>query len=832
MSKDTITIGIDLGTTNSSIAVSNNGKTEIIKKPGSVEYIPSVFGFDKKKNKVVGQKAYDYLYKFNSKDEEKNFKAEIKREMGTSEKIKFDRPNIMLGPEEISAEILKSLKEDLLKKYPDYETSAAVITVPAAFSVLQSEATKRAGNLAGFKHVVLLQEPIAAAVSYGFGKQKDQNWLIYDFGGGTFDVALISSKEGILSVLSHNGDNFLGGKNIDWDIVDKIIVPKIQKKYSFSNFSRSNKKYSTIFSKLKYYAETAKIELSQYKKTTIELEDMGEDDEGKEICLSIAISRSEFENIIKPIIDRTIQLSKETLKDAGIKKSSVNKIVLVGGPTQIPYLRKSLENELNIKVDSSVDPLTVVAHGASVYGMSKKIPKEFLVASKNKKKAGVHNISLNYVTLTSDSEESVTGIIEGLKDNEEYYIQIQSESGTFSGPKTKINKGKFYYPVNISSNKQNLFWVYLFNSKGNSVKISQDSFTITHGLSVSGAPIPHSVGVVVASKDFSYNQITNVVDKIFEKGEVLPLKETLDIYKTSRKLKKGENNSLDIIIVEGESDIPDRNGFLCELGIKGKELPHDLPEGTPIELTLEMNESRELTVTAYIPLIDITLNARYTIKDEAINIDGMSDELNLQRERMETLSDNCSTKERKEIADSMQSVSQGIENSKIDEDEKRKASKHLRDLKIILDQLVKGKEMPLLAKENSEKLEDLEQIINEYSDPKDRKELKSQLKSLEIESKKVIEDNDKTQLIRINEQLDELKGRAFYSNPNTWIAQFEDLSQNGKFINEKEAKYYINKGIKAINSEDIEELKRCMHQLTLLLVEENEQNTKLSGITR
>jgi len=278
MSNNTISIGIDLGTTNSSVAVNVNGNIEIIKRAGGVEFTPSVFGFDKSGNKIVGQKAYDYLYKHNSKDEINNFKAEIKREMGTPEKVHFQRPSKKLSPEEISAEIIKSLKEEVLRKYPEINDVAAVITIPAAFSVLQSEATKRAGNLAGFKHVVLLQEPIAAAVSYGFNNSKNENWIVYDFGGGTFDVALISCKDGLLSVIGHNGDNFLGGKNIDWDIVEKIIVPKIKEKYQLKQFTRKNKDYTSIFSKLKYYAEISKIELSDYKKTTIDIEGIGKDD--------------------------------------------------------------------------------------------------------------------------------------------------------------------------------------------------------------------------------------------------------------------------------------------------------------------------------------------------------------------------------------------------------------------------------------------------------------------------------------------------------------------------------------------------------------------------
>jgi len=153
----TISVGIDLGTTNSSVAVNNNGTIEIVKKPGGLEYTPSVFGFDKAKNKVVGQRAYESLYSDKSETGVKNFRPEVKRIMGTPEKFYFERTGVEMSAEEISSEILKSLVQDILRKYQKFDTTAAVITIPAAFSILQCEATKRAGNLAGFKHVVLLQ---------------------------------------------------------------------------------------------------------------------------------------------------------------------------------------------------------------------------------------------------------------------------------------------------------------------------------------------------------------------------------------------------------------------------------------------------------------------------------------------------------------------------------------------------------------------------------------------------------------------------------------------------------------------------------------------------
>ena len=823
MSNQNIAIGIDLGTVNSKIAVNVEGKIEIIKKPGGVEYTPSVFGFDKSCNKVVGQKAYDHLYKFNEKGDGENFKAEIKRVMGTSETVYFPRAKIKMTPEEISAEILKGLKEDLLRKYSEFDTTAVVITVPATLSILQSEATKRAGNLAGFKHVVLLQEPLAAAISYGFMNAKDENWLIYDFGGGTFDLAVVSCKEGMLSVLAHGGEGYLGGKDIDWDIVRSIIIPKILEKYKFTEFNKN--KYGQVFARLKYFAESAKIELSQYAKTTIEIEEIGKDESGKEVLLSIPFSRDEFNKLIESKIDRTIELTKNTIKEAGFKNSSIKRIVLVGGTTLIPYIKEKLEDALSIKVDSSVDPLTVVAHGACVFAIGQKIPKEFLQEGAQKMKRGVHSINLNYTSLTADTEESVTGIIDDLDDKSEYFVQIQSESGTFTGPKTKLNKGKFFYTVKVQKNKQNLYWVYVFDNKSNPIKVSPDSFAITHGLSVSGAPIPHSIQILVAT------QLGNVPEKIFEREETLPLKKTL-VYKTSRRLKKGEESFLGIEIQEGEGTRADRNDRIDVLKIPGKELPCDLPEGTPIELTAEMNESRELTVTAYIRLIDMSFSVRANLKEEEVNLESVSSELAVQRKRAESIFEYCSDGQRKQISDNLQAVSEGVNNSQMDEGEKRKTSKQLKELKIHLDGLEEEKKMPQLVKEYNARIEYLQKIINEYADQRQKEENNKQLENIKADGERAVKENNKDLLVRINEQLANLTSKALYSNPNMWIGAFRQIVQADNFTNEKEAQYYINKCTEAINSKDYEELKRCVVQLNLLRPVDQRKDIDLSGITR
>ena len=303
----------------------------------------------------------------------------------------------------------------------------------------------------------------------------------------------------------------------------------------------------------------------------------------------------------------------------------------------------------------------------------------------------------------------------------------------------------------------------------------------------------------------------------------------------ARKLKKGEENPLLIKVAEGESEIPDRNIYICELGIKGSELPHDLPEGTEIELTININESRELSVTAYISLIDLTLNARSTFKDESIDIGVIESNLNVQIERAKSVADNCTPDENVKITNTIQSVSTSLRNGRIDEDEKRKASKQLKDLTISLDQLEQEKKMPQLTEMFRLLVESAKEIINDYADKKDISANNELLQKIEAEGQNAILNNDKQMLIRANEQIESLKSKAIYSNPNTWVYKFDQIANGDfQFIDMKEAEYYIHKGKRSIELDDIDELKRCINNLMLLLPTSDQVSIQnnISGITR
>ncbi len=826
MSQEFIQIGIDLGTTNSEVAVFTNGKVEIVKNIYQDSFTPSVFGVDKIGNKIVGKKAYENLFLKATADEVSNNKTEVKRLMGTADKVEFPRINKSFNAEEISAEILKSLKEDIYRKYPEFNTSSVVITVPAYFSIIQSEATMRAGNLAGFEHVVLLQEPIAAALSYGFSVSGNQNWLVYDLGGGTFDVAIISSRDGSLTVLETGGDNFLGGKNIDWAIVEKIIVPAINEKYQLKNFNRSNPKFQYIFTRLKYLAEQVKKYLSQAELALIEVS--LELENHQTIELDIELTRSSFEEIIQPLIKKTIDISKETIKKSGISFSAINKVVLVGGPTQIPYVRNTIERELNIKVDTTVDCLTAVATGACLYGLSKRIPKNQDV--KDKKNNSSVFIDLHYSSLTSETDEPIAGFIDD-RNSDSYTLQIQSENGLYTSDKISLKKGKFMESITVEPNKTNLFWLYLFDEDGNPISVEPDSFAITHGLSeITGAPISHSIGVSLLKNSEGEGEF----DVYFEKGSNLPLKKTKK-YRTALKLSRGKDADLLILVLEGESSNPENNIYICNLGINGKELPHDLPAGTDIDVTILVNESRELFVNYYIPSLDKRGNSRVTQMDENLDVKKLSGYLEKEKEKYNKIMDLCTDEEKKNIENMIATVESSVSNAEIDKDDKKQADKEIKEIRDKVEKLSENKKFAKLKSDFKNFIMFVPKIIEDSPGSSDKAQGIELFEQLEIEGEKSIETDNEVLLARTNEQLIELAVKFYYLNPLSWLDQFE-RHESGKFAytNTEAAQYFIEKGKKAVQNQDNEAVKEIVIELQNLMVDENERSISamISGLTR
>ena len=359
-------IGIDLGTTNSEVAIMEAGKPKIIKSSEGDPYFPSIVAITKDGERLVGEPA-----KRQAVTNIEGTVHRIKRKMGTGEKIKLHDKEY--SPEQISAFILQKIKNDA-EDYIGEKIEDAVITVPAYFNDDQRQATKNAGDIAGLNVKRIINEPTAASLAYGLDKEGDHKIAVYDFGGGTFDITLMDVGEGVFEVLSTNGDTKLGGTDMD-----KVLVEYLLNIFEKENNIQIDKDQKAL-QRLYEASEEAKKELSSKLQTEINLPYLSVvNNEPKH--LELKINRAKFEELISPIIDKTEGPCKQALKDAKLKSSDIDHIVLVGGTTRIPAVIKKVEKIFGKKPKRNVDPMECVAIGAAIQAgiLSGEIDKDIVL---------------------------------------------------------------------------------------------------------------------------------------------------------------------------------------------------------------------------------------------------------------------------------------------------------------------------------------------------------------------------------------------------------------------------------------------------------------------
>lgn len=826
----TIRIGIDLGTTNSSIALNDGGEIEVVRNVFGEESTPSVFGVDKAGNVVVGKKAYERLYKTATDEERDNYKGEVKRLMGTSDAIRVERLGKSLTPEEVSAEILKSLKADVQRTYPDLSLFSAVITVPAMFETMQNEATKRAGQLAGFDHVILLQEPIAAAIAYGFENHGDETWLVYDFGGGTFDAAVISSEEGLLSVMGHYGDNFSGGKDIDEVIVEQVIKPRLVREFDLRDFDKAH--YFTAHAKLKAIAENAKIELSTYDKVSVEVEGLGvKDARGRDVSTSFILTRKEFEDLIAPIVDKTMRAVERTIEDAGIAKGDISRTILVGGTTLIPYVRERIRTEVGAPVDTSVNPLTIVARGAAIYAMGQRVPDEVARGHKEVADASAVAVTLNYDAMTSDDDQLVTGTLDVASDKG-LSVQISSRDGFYSSGRVPLKNKSFVAIVDVQHGKTTTYDVQLFDASGSVVPIDPSSFSITHGLSVGGAPISHGIGVVY-SRLGADGSMSEACDPYFDRTRVPPLRETRS-YRTVRTLRRGETNSLPVKVYEGDSDDPELNLILTRLEISGDRLPFDLREGTDVDITIKVDESRGLTVEAYIPDIDLELDARVDMTYQEVDAFVVEEELDRQDAAVSELSSFAPAERVSQIHQELDAARASITDG-ADTDAKQKAVRDLRDIKAEIVELKRSTEGEAVSRDLDEAVSGARGAIEMFDDESQKRSFSRQVDELERMGRDALRRSDLPAARSAIEQLGSLTSSMYMLQPAWWVYVLRQF-ENGTYAvtDEWQRRRYVDEGHAAARNGDLDGLKDSVIHLIRLMpdLEQSKIPAGLAGITK
>ncbi|MGK4001645.1 Hsp70 family protein [Sorangium sp. So ce1036] len=576
-------VGIDLGTTNSTAAAFDGEKVTLVRNAQGATLTPSVVRIDARGTVTVGARARRFL-----ESDPQNTRAEFKRLMGTAQPIEFAAARVTRKPEELAAEVLRSLRADVAEQL-GVEPAAAVISVPALFELPQSAATSEAARRAGFERVELIQEPVASALAAGWTAEESAgSWLVYDLGGGTFDVSLLETRDGLLRVVGHDGDNFLGGRDFDWAVVDWALA-EIARAHGVT-VSRADPRHAAALRKLKLAVEEAKIELTRAEEAALALPAAFEVD-GAAVDVDLVLARPTLDALAAPIIDRSIEVCRRLLAAHGLDASQLARVVLVGGPTVMPALRARVRDALGAPFGEGLDPMTLVAQGAAIYaataGLDARPAARAAAAEEGRR------LWLQYPAMSSDLTPHVVGrVVEG-SGPAPARIRLAREGDAWTSAEAALDaEGAFVITVDLLPRRPNVFRVEATSDAGAEVPVHPRAITIVQGLTISDPPLSRTVGVALAD---------NTVRVYFERGAPLPARRTF-VHHSVETVPKGSRGCvLKIPIVQGELDVAHLCRAVGALEIDGSGLTATLPAGSPIELTLELDRGGHLSARALIP---------------------------------------------------------------------------------------------------------------------------------------------------------------------------------------------------------------------------------------
>ena len=821
MSRATIDFGIDLGTTNSEIAVMQAERPAILKNNEGMDFTPSAVWLDRRGSLIVGRQAKERV-----EEDPDNAFAEFKLQMGTPHTYSFSRDGRTMRPEELSAEVLKSLRENVRQGLGE-EIEAAVITVPAAFDLAQNEATRRAAELAGIRHAPLLQEPVAAALAYGLRAEDTKAmWLVFDLGGGTFDAAVMSVREGTLQVVNHRGDNQLGGKLIDWSIVEEILIPALASQYCFPDLRRGNKKWGRVLAKLKGQAKEAKIKLSTAREAVVTLENVS-DASGRLVEFDFVLTREHVEKVAMPYFLRAVGVARNALADKRLGPADIERVLLVGGPTRTPLLRQMLEDPgsgLGIPIDFSQDPLAVVAQGAAIFASGQRVEP----TSRPTVSHGQNVVELDYKPVGSDPEPLLGGRVlpSGAEDLAGFTIEFVNTTAHppwRSGQIALGPEGSFMTNLWAVKGPQNIFSIELVDPRGSKRGTVPREVGYTIGLTISEAPLTHSIGVGMAN---------NRLDTFFRRGDPLPARK-MNVHKLIHAVGRGRvDQELRIPFYEGENQTrSDLNTHIGDIVLTGsdKRVTRDLPVGTEVEITIEIDSSRIARGTAFIPLIDEELEEVFKVEKSEPRVDDLKKQWGRQQARLARTTEQAAALGGQEVRQilkriedekSVADIEHSIDAATTDEDAAQKCEARLHQLSALLYEAEDLLELPQLVVQANAEISVVEQVVGEYGDQRER----GLLTTLVAETRQAIEHRSPEELRTRTERLTGLRFAVLGRQPAFWVSYLDYLEKEQASIpDQKAATQLLAQGRKAINDNDLTGLQAAVRQLLNLLPEDKQE---------
>ena len=678
-------IGIDLGTTNSAICSYDGKNVRIWKSPDQNDVTPSAIFVDRRGNRYYGTKAYNQA-PYNPQ----NSATLFKRYMGTTEKLRLEAANLVLTPEECSAEILKVLYNYLPEEIRNDPETATVITVPAAFNQMKKDATLQAAKLAGIGKVALMQEPVAAIMSVMRSTRTSGIFLVYDLGGGTFDVSIAENANGKVRLLNHGGIEMCGGRDIDRLIFNETVVPWLENNFDLPDDFLTSPKYKTLCRVAQWAVEQAKIELSYNDSATITLSEAQArtlDESGAEIYVDIDINRDNISKLMDDLIGKTIEATRDILKKTGLTAGDIEKVVFVGGPTNYKLLRDKVSHELAIPANIDVNPMTAVAEGASIFAESIDwSSEEHNRKSANRSVSTNINLELKFTARTPEDKAKVMCLTGDIPEG--YAIQFTSlDTGWSSGSAGLRNKLLMTLPLAV--NGENRFSVTVFDEFGRPKQIGVSEIAITRTLATIGAiPASHSIGVEVIDRLGG----TPMLEFLVSEGDPLPKKGSIT-FKAGQTLMAGSSETINIKLWEGniQSPITD-NRFIGVLKIAGTDIPSGVVQtGADIECEYEMSDSGTIRLEVSIPCIGASFNnknfySRQEGQVDLTDVDGLAEQGRSVMERIHQMAAHISDDRLTQAAEKA-SLAANIDSRKqSDPEDVQMASNELLEAKKLMNQ--------------------------------------------------------------------------------------------------------------------------------------------------
>ncbi len=827
MARVKIDYGIDLGTTNSSICRMEKGEPVVIKTDIGADTLPSCVSVNRKGGLRVGATAYNTM-KSDKRQATKSWKKadsntyiEFKRTMATDTKYHCSNKGCDYSSEELSSEVLKTLKSFVT----DEVFRSVIITVPAKFTVGQKTATIEAAKMAGFDHCELLQEPIAASFAYGLSsEQKNGIWMVFDFGGGTFDAALLRVEDGIMQVFDTAGDNYLGGKDLDAAIVENIIIPYLKKNYSIDGILANKEKNAVLRDAMKTYAEDVKNQLSFKDREDIlsNLGDLGEDEDGEEIELDLTVTQHQVFDAMRPVFQKAVDICKELMKRNNLKGSDLNKLILVGGPTHSPLIRQMLKEQITPNVDTSIDPMTAVATGAALYASTKDadVDDSDIEVGTIKLDIGYEATSVEHIEWVSVRLEQAAS---GASCPAKVLVELVRGDNAWSSGKTEIDAMGNVIEANLVEGKSNAFSIFCYNEKGDQMPCFPSEITIIQGSKVGSAPLPYNIGIAIWD-DHKEKAIFKAATGL-EKNKPVPAVGVINGLSTSKQLRPGlEGDLLTIPIYQCEDD-PEAGRsaslyeYVADVVVTGEEIESLIPENSPVDITLKVDSSEQMTMDIYFPSTDFTVSKSLdTSKKQSVSeAEKQIPQLtrDAQRDINRLASSGINT-------DALQNELNSVIDENKNSQEKKAVLQHLKEVLRKIEDVDAGTEWERLEQEIREEFERLEKADRELGNEKSH-QIVIHLRS---QTDQVIRSKD---ALMGRELLDQIR-TVFFQLTMIYqcIGLIRDCSNNfGRFRwkDANRARQLVNQGMSIIsNNPTVEHLQPIAAQLVELMSDDEAGN--------